>query len=130
MLTILKSINLPRVPEPYLQNNLYFDDLFQNMYQISPRDFTKLNRAINNEIEKVLLKFVSDGKIKLIPDEKSLKLAADGEKRRPGRPRKIQTKKEVEQKERRPRGRPRKVIANETNSVDSTKRKRGRPKKM
>ena len=37
------------------------------MYQISPRDFSKLNRSISNEIEKVLLKFVSDGKIKVVP---------------------------------------------------------------
>lgn len=59
------------------------------MYQITPRDFSKLNRDINNEIEKVLLKFVSDGKIKVISDEKSLKSATDGETRKRDRPRKV-----------------------------------------
>ena len=53
------------------------------MYQISPRDFSKLNRAIGDEIEKVLLKFVSDGKIKVIPDEKPIKSTPTmGEKRK------------------------------------------------
>jgi len=100
------------------------------MYQISPRDFSKLNRDINNEIEKVLLKFVSDGKIKVIPDEKSSKPAADGEKRRSGRPLKIKTNENIEQKEKRPRGRPRKVKTEETKPADGPKRKRGRPKKV
>jgi hypothetical protein len=100
------------------------------MYQISPHDFSKLNRAISNEIEKVLLKFVSDGKIKVIPDEKPLKSAADGEKRKRGRPRKVQTNEKIEQKEKRPRGRPRKIKTNETKLADSPKRKRGRPKKV
>ena len=99
------------------------------MYQISPRDFSKLNRDISNEIEKVLLKFVSDGKIKVIPDEKSLKSATDGEKRKRGRPRKVKTDEKIEQKEKRPRGRPRKVKTDETKIADDTKRKRGRPKK-
>src|SRR5208337_1569552 len=48
----------------------------------------------------------SDGKIKVIPDEKPLKPAADGEKRKRGRPRKF---KSDDLKEKRPRGRPRKV---------------------
>jgi len=100
------------------------------MYQISPRDFSKLNRDINNEIEKVLLKFVSDGKIKVIPDEKPLNSAAAGEKRKRGRPRKVKTNEKIEQKEKRPRGRPRKVKNNETKPVDGSKRKRGRPKKV
>lgn len=100
------------------------------MYQISPRDFSKLNRAIGNEIEKILLKFVSDGKIKVIPDEKPSKPADDSEKRKRGRPRKVQTNEKIEQKEKRPRGRPRKVKTDETKSVDGSKRKRGRPKKV
>jgi len=101
------------------------------MYQISPRDFSKLNRAIGDEIEKVLLKFVSDGKIKVIPDEKPIKSPpADGEKRKKGRPRKITTDKKIEQKEKRPRGRPRKVKTAEAKPVDGQKRKRGRPKKV
>jgi len=100
------------------------------MYQISPRDFSKLNQEINNEIEKVLLKFVSDGKIKVIPDEKPSGPAADGEKRKRGRPRKITTEKKIEQKERRPRGRPRKAKTDEIKSSDGPKRKRGRPKKV
>ena len=79
------------------------------MYQISPRDFSKLNREISNEIEKVLLKFVSDGKIKVIPDEKILKSTNDSEKRKRGRPRKMKT--------------------HEIKPADSSKRKRGRPKK-
>jgi len=97
------------------------------MYQISPRDFSKLNRDISNEIEKILLKFVSDGKIKVIPDEKPLKPAADGEKRKRGRPRKF---KSDDLKEKRPRGRPRKVKTVEINAADGPKRKRGRPKKV
>jgi hypothetical protein len=100
------------------------------MYQISPRDFSKLNRAIGDEIEKVLLKFVSDGKIKIIPDEKSLKSTTNGEKRKRGRPRKITTDKKIEQKEKRPRGRPRKIKTADTKPVDGQKRKRGRPKKV
>jgi len=101
------------------------------MYQISPRDFSKLNRAISNEIEKVLLKFVSDGKIKVIPDEKTSKPSANsGEKRKRGRPRKEKTDKKTEQKEKRPRGRPRKVKTGETKPTDGPKRKRGRPKKL
>ena len=81
------------------------------MYQISPRDFSNLNREINNEIEKVLLKFVHDGKIKVIPNEKSIKsVAIEGEKRKRGRPRKVKT--------------------DETKSIDEPKRKRGRPKKV
>jgi len=86
------------------------------MYQISPRDFSKLNSEINHEIEKILLKFITDGKIKIVPN---------GEKKR-GRPRKVQTK--IEQKEKRPRGRPRKTVA--AKSVDGPKRGRGRPKKV
>ena len=100
------------------------------MYQISPRDFSKLNRDINNEIEKVLLKFVSDGKIKVISDENQSKPAADGEKRKRGRPRKVKTNEKSEQKEKRPRGRPRKVKSDETKPADGSKRKRGRPKKV
>ena len=84
------------------------------MYQISPRDFSKLNHDINNEIEKVLLKFVSDGKIKVIPDEKTSKPATDDEKRKRGRPRKVKTNEKIEQKEKRPRGRPRKVKSDDT----------------
>jgi len=80
------------------------------MYQISPRDFSKLNREISNEIEKVLLKFVSDGKIKVIPDGKTLKPTPDGERRKRGRPRKIKTEK--------------------TKPVSAIKGKRGRPKKL
>jgi len=98
------------------------------MYQISPRDFSKLNRAISNEIEKVLLKFVSDGKIKVIPDERPLKSIVEGEKRKRGRPTQVQTIKKTEQKEKRPRGRPRKVKTDESKSVEGPK-KRGRPKK-
>jgi len=100
------------------------------MYQISPRDFSKLNRAIGNEIEKVLLKFVSDGKIKIIPDEKPSKFTAESEKRRRGRPRKIKTDEKIEQKEKRPRGRPHKVKSAESKPADGPKRKRGRPKKV
>ena len=100
------------------------------MYQITPRDFSKLNRDINNEIEKVLLKFVSDGKIKVISDEKSLKSATDGETRKRDRPRKVKPPEKIEQKEKRPRGRPRKVKNNETKTADGPKRKRGRPKKV
>ncbi len=100
------------------------------MYQISPRDFSKLNRAIGNEVEKVLLKFVSDGKIKVIPDEKSSTSVADGEKRKRGRPRKVKTFEKIEQKEKRPRGRPRKVRTDEAKPADAPKRKRGRPKKV
>ena len=100
------------------------------MYQISPRDFSKLNRAISNEIEKILLKFVSDDKIKVIPDEKSSKPAADGEKRKRGRPRKVKANEKIEQKEKRPRGRPRKVKNNKTKPAEGPKRKRGRPKKL
>jgi|SRR5208283_3153683 len=100
------------------------------MYQISPRNFSKLNRDISNEIEKVLLKFVSDGKIKVIPDEKSSKPAADGEKRNRGRPRKVKTNEKIEQKEKRPRGRPRKVKTAKTKPTVGSKRKRGRPKKV
>jgi AT hook motif len=77
------------------------------MYQISPRDFRKLNKEISDEIEKVLLKFVSDGKIKVIPDEKP---AVEREKRK--------------------RGRPRKIITKETKIAGKTKGKRGRPKKV
>jgi hypothetical protein len=95
------------------------------MYQISPRDFSKLNADINKEIEKVLLKFVADGKIKVIPDGKSLTSTSDGEKRKRGRPRKVK----IERKEKRPRGRPRKVKTAETKPADGPKRKRGRPKK-
>jgi len=99
------------------------------MYQISSRDFSKLNRAISNEIEKVLLKFVSNGKIKVIPDEKKLKSTSDGEKRKRGRPaRKVNEK--IEQIEKRPLGRPRKVKTDETKPEDDLKRKRGRPKKV
>jgi|SRR5208337_394257 len=100
------------------------------MYQISPRDFSKLNRAIGDEIEKVLLKFVSDGKIKVIPDEKPSKPAANGEKRKRGRPRKVTTTEKIERKEKRPRGRPRKVKNDEIKIADVPKRKRGRPKKV
>ena len=116
--------------EPNSQNNLYSNSLFENMYQISPHDFSKLNRAISNEMEKVLLKFVSDGKIKVIPDEKLSKPVADGEKRKRGRPRKIQTNEKIEIKEKRPRGRPRKVKSGETKPADGPKHKRGRPKKV
>jgi hypothetical protein len=100
------------------------------MYQISPRDFSKLNRAIGNEIEKVLLKFVSDGKLKVIPDEKPSKPVADGEKQEKGRPRKIKTNEKIEQKEKRPRGRPCKVKSDDTKSAEGYKRKCGRPKKV
>ena len=96
------------------------------MYLISLRDFSDLNNAFSNEIEKVLLKFVADGKIKVIPDEKSSKSPTDGEKRKRGRPRKVQ----IEQKEKRPRGRPRKVKTANTKPADAPKRKRGRPKKI
>ena len=69
------------------------------MYQISPRDFSKLNRAIGDEIEKVLLKFVSDGKIKVIPDEKPIKSTPTmGEKRKRGRPRKVEPDEKIVQK--------------------------------
>jgi hypothetical protein len=77
-----------------------------------------------------LLKFVSDGKIKLIPDEKSSKPAADGEKRKRGRPRKVKINEKIEHKEKRPRGRPRKVKTDEMKTADGPKRKRGRPKKV
>ena len=101
------------------------------MYQISPRDFSKLNRAMSNEMEKILLKFVSDGKIKVIPDEKQSKpAAAAGEKRGRGRPRKVKTDEKTVQKEKRPRGRPRKVKTNVTKPADGPKRKRGRPRKV
>ena len=100
------------------------------MYQISPRDFSKLNQEINNEIEKVLLKFVSDGKIKVISDEKPSKLVTEGEKRERGRPRKVKTNEKIEQKEKRPRGRPRKIKNAGAKSADDPKRKRGRPKKV
>ena len=101
------------------------------MYQISPRDFSKLNRDIGNEIEKVLLKFVSDGKIKVIPDEKTPKPGANGgEKRKRGRPRKVKINEKIKQIEKRPRGRPRKIKTNETKLADAPKRKRGRPKKV
>jgi hypothetical protein len=100
------------------------------MYQISPRDFSKLNRDISNEIEKVLLKFVSDGKIKVISDEKQSKSAYDGEKRKRGRPRTVKTNEKIEQKEKRPRGRPRKIKIAETIPADGPKQKRGRPKKV
>jgi hypothetical protein len=100
------------------------------MYQISPRDFSKLNRAISNEIEKILLKFVSDGKIKIIPDEKTPKHGANGgEKRKRGRPRKVKSDEKIDLKEKRPRGRPRKVKTDEIKTADGPKRKRGRPKK-
>ena len=99
------------------------------MYQISPRDFSKLNSDINNEIEKILLKFVADGKIKVISDEKPLKSSTDSEKRKRGRPRKVKIVEKIEQKEKRPRGRPRKVKTVDTKPVDGSKRKRGRPKK-
>jgi len=116
---------------PNLQNNLYSNSLFQNMYQISPRDFSKLNRAISNEIEKVLLKFVSDGKIKVIPDEKQSKPTTEGEKRKRGRPRrKVKIDENPEQKEKRPMGRPRKAKTDESESAHGSKRKRGRPKKL
>jgi len=95
------------------------------MYQISLRDFSQLNSEVKNEIEKVLLKFVADGKIKVIPDGKSLTSTSDGEKRKRGRPRKVK----IERKEKRPRGRPRKVKTAETKPADGPKRKRGRPKK-
>ena len=81
------------------------------MYQISPRNFSQLNAEINSEIEKVLLKFVSDGKLKIISDENSLTSSGDGEKRKRGRPRKIKSTKKI-------------------NSSDGTKRKRGRPKRL
>jgi hypothetical protein len=100
------------------------------MYQISPRDFSKLNSDISNEIEKVLLKFVADGKIKVSSGEKTLKSSTDGEKRKRGRPRKIQNNEKIELKEKRPRGRPRKVKTAETKSADGPKRKRGRPRKI
>ena len=98
------------------------------MYQISPRDFSQLNAEINSEIEKVLLKFVADGKIKVIPDEKSLKSSTDGEKRKRGRPRKINIVEKIVQKEKRPRGRPRKMKTAKSKSAET--RKRGRPKKI
>ena len=100
------------------------------MYQISPRDFSKLNHAISDEIEKVLLKFVSEGKIKVIIDEKSIKSLNEGEKRKRGRPRKVKTDERIKIKAKRPRGRPRKVKTDETKSTDRPKRKRGRPKKV
>jgi hypothetical protein len=100
------------------------------MYQISPRDFSKLNADINSEIEKVLLKFVADGKIKVISDGKPLKSSTDGKKRKRGRPRKIKTNEKIEQTGKRPRGRPRKVKTTETKSADGPKRKRGRPRKI
>jgi hypothetical protein len=100
------------------------------MYQISPRDFSQLNREISNEIEKVLLKFVSDGKIKVIPEGNPTKFVADGEKRKRGRPRKVKTDEKIKPKEKRPRGRPRKVKTSEANPNDGPKRKRGRPKKV
>lgn len=81
------------------------------MYQISPRDFSQLNAEINSEIEKVLLKFDSDGKLKVISDENTLKSSTDAGKRKRGRPRKIKSTKKI-------------------NSSDGTKRKRGRPKRL
>lgn len=96
------------------------------MYQISPRDFSQLNAEINSEIEKVLLKFVADGKIKMITEGKSLTSSGDGEKRKRGRPRKVK----IELKEKRPRGRPRKIKTAETKPADGQKRKPGRPKKL
>jgi hypothetical protein len=95
------------------------------MYQISPRDFSKLNSDINNEIEKILLKFVADGKINVVSDGKPLKSSTDGEKRKRGRPRKVK----IEQIEKRPRGRPRKIKTAEIIPADGPKRKRGRPRK-
>jgi hypothetical protein len=100
------------------------------MYQISPRDFSKLNADINNEIEKVLLKFVNDGKIKVISDGKPLKSSNGGEKRKIGRPRKVKAVEKIGQKEKRPRGRPRKIKTADTKPADGPKRKRGRPKKV
>ncbi len=100
------------------------------MYQISPRDFSELNKAFSNEIEKVLLKFVHDGKMKVIPDEKPSKSLAGGGKQKRGRPRTIKTDEKIEQKEKRPRGRPRKIKTNEIKPADGPKRKRGRPKKV
>jgi hypothetical protein len=88
-----------------------------------------LNHDINNEIEKVLLKLVSDGKIRVIPGETSLTSTSDGQKRKRGRPRKIKTDEKTEQTGKRPRGRPRKVKSDATKPVDGMKRKRGRPKK-
>jgi hypothetical protein len=99
------------------------------MYQISLRDFSQLNSEVKNEIEKVLLKFVADGKIKVIPDKKQSKSSTEGEKRKRGRPRRVKTVDKIEQKENRPRGRPRKVKSDETKPADGPKRKRGRPKK-
>jgi hypothetical protein len=99
------------------------------MYLISLRDFSDLNNAFSNEIEKVLLKFVADGKIKVIPDGKTLKSSSDGEKRKRGRPRKIKNVEKIELTEKRPRGRPRKIKIAETKPADGPKRKRGRPKR-
>jgi hypothetical protein len=79
------------------------------MFQISLSDFSKLNCDISNEIEKVLLKLVADGKINVIPDDTSIKSGTSGEKRKRGRPRKIK---------------------NQEKSAVSPKRKRGRPKKV
>ena len=98
------------------------------MYQISPRDFSELNRAISDEIEIVLLKFVSDGKIKMIPDKKSVISAETNEKRKRGRPRKVQSEEKIEQKEKKSRGRPRKIKTDESPG-NVPERKRGRPKK-
>jgi hypothetical protein len=100
------------------------------MYLISLRDFSELNNTFSNEIEKVLLKFVADGKIKVIPDEKPLKSFTGGGKRKRGRPRKVKILENLEHKEKRPRGRPRKIKNAETKPADGLKRKRGRPKKI
>ncbi|MGA9622113.1 MAG: hypothetical protein WBQ58_08610 [Methanoregula sp.] len=78
------------------------------MFQISLSDFSKLNCDISNEIEKVLLKLVADGKIKVIPDDTPIKSGTSGEKRKRGRPPKIK---------------------NQVKSAEGSKRKRGRPKK-
>ncbi|MGA2105086.1 hypothetical protein [Methanoregula sp.] len=99
------------------------------MYLISPRDFSQLNADISNEIEKVLLKFVVDGKIKVITDAKQLKSATGGKKRKRGRPRKVINVEKIGQIEKRPRGRPRKIKTPDTKAADGPKRKRGRPRK-
>src|SRR5271169_1669870 len=99
------------------------------MYQMSPRDFSKLNRAISNEIEKVLLKFVSDGKILVISDENHSKPAGNDEKRKRGRPpRNIKTDEKIKQKEKKPRGRPPKVRPDILPGPED-KKARGRPRK-
>jgi len=93
------------------------------MYQISARDFSQLNHDISTEIEKVLLKLVSDGKIRVIPGETSIKSTSEGEKRKRGRPRKIKTDEKSGQKEKKPRGRPRKVKSDGLKPADGVKRK-------